>query len=289
MTRKEFINGIRGSDVYRFEDIPKEYLDKEVLMEWLLSEGGALSEVPKHLVDDEIRKQAVGATHEAMDVHHYPLKSISLDETPCYEELALLALGQCEWNMQHVDPALHNEAFFLKALEVNPQSMMHFFSGWGSVPKIEWTEAMIDLAVSKSLDYLKHFDPSQVKVESLKKLIREGGYTVIRLAQAGLLDVIGEMMGEGYWPEKVQKPSSLEDALDALQDRTLLPFYRVYYTAFVRHHPIESVLPLMKSPKMQALMLEVYRDDELIPHLRTGLLKGAPRVRGKLLENGLGL
>jgi hypothetical protein len=97
------------------------------------------------------------------------------------------------------------------------------------------------------------------------------------------------MMGEGYWPEKVQKPSSLEDALDALQDRTLLPFYRVYYTAFVRHHPIESVLPLMTSTKMQALMLEVYRDDELIPHLRTGLLKGAPRVRGKLLENGLGL
>jgi hypothetical protein len=64
---------------------------------------------------------------------------------------------------------------------------------------------------------------------------------------------------------------------------------KVYYKAFVRSHPMDEVLPLMKSPEMQTLMLEVYRDEELIPHLRTGLLKCAARVRGKLLENGLGL
>lgn len=290
ITRKGLIGHIRDGEHYRFTDLPQEYLDKELIMEWLDSSSGDLSEVPKHLVDDDVRRHAFRRPHEEMQEHQYPLKAISISDTPRYEELALLALEKSEWNMEYVDPALHGEAFFLKALDANPQSMLYFLSSWNSKMKIEWTEAMIDSAASKSLDYLGFFDESQVKVESLKRLILGGGYSAIQLANAGLLDVIGEMMGEGYWPEKVKKPSSLNDAFYFLQDaQESSQRLEIYYTAYVRHYPMETILPLMSTPDLQKLMLDIYTSEELTPHLRSGLIKSAGRVKGKLLEDGLGL
>mgnify|MGYP003552239641 FL=1 len=288
MTRDELIENIRDGEHYRFADLPQEYLDKDLIMEWLDSPSGALSEVPKHLVDDDIRRHAFRRPHEEMQQHQYPLKAISMSDTSCYEDLALLALEKSEWNMEYVDPAFHSEAFFLKALEVNPQSMLYFMTSWTKT-RAQWTDAMINSAVSKSLDYLPFFGASQVKKESLERLINEAGYTPVQLANAGLLDVMGNMMGEGYWPKKVEKPSSLEDALHLLKDvngsdDTLT----VCYSAFVRNHSMEGVLPLMKSLELETLMLELYTTEELMPHLRTGLVKSG-RVKGKVLEDGLGL
>jgi hypothetical protein len=109
------------------------------------------------------------------------------------------------------------------------------------------------------------------------------------IAGAGLLDVMSGMMRDGYWPAMTEKPSSLEDGLRLLLESQGSDDLVVYYKAFVRHHSIKNVIPLMKSPKLQGLMLEVYSAEELMPHLRTGLLKGHAKVRGKLLEHGLGL
>lgn len=290
MTRSQLIENIKGGYAYRFDELPQEHLDKNLIRAWLSGTDGVLSQVPKHLVDDDIRRHAITVTNEDMDVDDYPLKYISMEDTQCYEELALLAIDQTEWNMEFVDHALYSEAFFLKALEINPQALMHFFSDWTEKKiEIEWTEAMIASAVSKSLDYLEHFDKSQVKKESLECLIRENDYRPTLIAGAGLIDVMSGMMREGYWPAMVEKPTSLEDGLRLLLDSQGSDDLMVYYKAFVRHHPTKDVIQLMKSPKLQGLMLEVYSAEELMPHLRAGLLKGHAKVRGKLLEQGLGL
>jgi hypothetical protein len=290
MTRNQLIKNIEGGYAYRFEELPAEHLDKNLIRAWLSGTDGALAKVPKHLVDDDIRRHAITKPNEDMDIDDSALKSISMDDTQCYEELALLALDQTEWNMEFVDHALYSEAFFLKALKVNPQAMTHFFSEWTeNRVEITWTEAMIHSAVSQSLDYLPHFDRSQVKKESLELLISEGQYNSLQIARAGLLDVMSDMIGNGYWPKWLKKPSSLSDSLNFLLNPNETAEALTVYYAFVRHYPMEDVLPLMKSSKLQGLMLEIYSAEELMPHLRTGLLKGHAKVRGKLLEQGLGL
>jgi hypothetical protein len=288
MTREELIRDIRGWEVeYSFKNLPKEHLDKDLIKEWLSGPFGELSQVPKHLLDDDIRRHAITFYHE--NCQDIPLKSILVSDTPNYEELALLALGQSSTFMAYVDPSVYSEAFFLKALEVSGASMMHFEPGRGNA-KIEWTEAMIDAAVSQSCSYLSYFHKSQIKKESFKRMLLDGVVSAIHIANAGFADFIVDAMRDGYWPKDEKKPSSLDEAFYFLQDAKKSSRTReIYYTAFVRHLPMEEVLPLMKSPELQDLMLEIYSTEELMPHLRTGFLKSAHRVRGHLLGEGLGL
>jgi hypothetical protein len=288
MTREELIRDIRGWEVeYSFKNLPKEHLDKDLIKEWLSGPYGELSQVPKHLLDDDIRRHAITFYHE--NCHDIPLKSILVSDTPNYEELALLALGQSSTFMAYVDPSVYSEAFFLKALQASGASMMHFDPGKGNA-KIEWTEAMIDAAVSQSCSYLSYFHKSQIKKESFKRMLLDGVASAIHIANAGFADFIVDAMRDGYWPKDEKKPSSLDEAFYFLQDAKKSSRTReIYYTAFVRHLPMEEVLPLMKSPELQDLMLEIYSTEELMPHLRTGFLKSAHRVRGHLLGEGLGL
>jgi hypothetical protein len=287
MTRDQFLVALRADDACKFIEIPMTYLDSEVIATWLEFHG-ELHQIPKQYVDDEHRRIAVGRSHVHQMVRDYPLATIRKEDTDCYEELALIALKQCEMNMKHVDHALYSEDFFLKALEANRMAMMTFLTGAPKAP-IEWTQAMIDSAVSKDARYLQFFSKEQIKQESLERLVTGGENTAKELEDAGLLDLMSDLMRRGYWPQMV-KPSSLTEALYFMVDiPQSAENLKIYYKAFVRFHPIEDVLPIMKSPEMQAIMLEIYRSDELMPHLRTGLLKGASKVRGKLLEEGLGL
>lgn len=292
MTRDELTIGIMlGYEGENFEDLPAEHLDKELISFWLMHGAyGDFTKIPKHLVDDDLRRQAVSMRHDSLAVRDYPLGAIMMDETACYEELVLLAIKQCEMNMTHVDRALYSEALFLKALEVNSRALITFLTGSQYKGRIEWTEAMIDSAVSKDVQYLKYLPKERIKRESLERLVTEGTECATDLEKAGLLDIMSDVMRGGYWPRLMKKPSSLKEALYLMLDvHHSAENVKVSYKAFVRSHPAQEVLPLMKSPEMQVLMLEIYSTDELMPHLRTGLLKGAPRVRGKLLENGLGL
>jgi hypothetical protein len=288
VTRDELITGIKlGYEGDLFSDLPLELLDSEVVSAWLQYHGN-LNQVPRQYVNDDHRRFAVGRSHNHQLVKDYPLAAIKKEDTNCYEELALIALGKCHMNMRHVDPALHREDFFLKALEVNRAAMMPFLSGAANI-RTEWSEAVIDSAVSKDARYLHFFSKEQVKQESLERLVTGGENTAKELEDAGLLDLMSDLMRRGYWPQMV-KPSSLKEALYFMVDiPQSAENLKIYYKAFVRFHPMEDVLPIMKSPEMQAMMLEIYRTDELMPHLRTGLLKGASKVRGKLLEEGLGL
>lgn len=291
MTRDELIAGIKlGYEGDTFKDLPKEYLDKEIISLWLNGTYGEFVQIPKRFVDDDLRRQAVSMSHDSLAVRDYPLGVIEPEDTQIYEELALLALEQCYMNMKHVDCALYSEAFFLKALELNSMAMIVFFTGSPDRAGIEWTQAMIDSAVSKEVKYLKYIPKDKIKRECLERLVVDGTECSTDLEAAGLLDFMSDLMRGGYWPKLVDKPSSPKEALYLMLDvHVAAENLKVYYKAFVRSHPMDEVLPLMKSPEMQTLMLEIYRDEELIPHLRTGLLKGAGRVRGKLLENGLGL
>jgi hypothetical protein len=288
-TPEHLISNIESGDYfYAFKEMPRDLLTREVLQVWIKNDGD-FTEIPKDFVDDELRWLAVNRSHEEMLVREYPLSVIAREDTPCYEDLVYLALSKCHMNMEHVDPGLHSEAFFLKALEANHLSLMPFMSGYKK-DTIELTQAMIDSAVSKEAGYVRFFQKSQLKKECLERLITEGTNDGLAIAAAGLLDLMSELMRGGYWPEMMHKPSCVEEALDLLlQNHHSAESLAIYYRAFIRAHPTEEVLPLMMSEALQYFITEVYSAKELMPHLRAGLLKGAPRVRGMLLEEGLGL
>jgi hypothetical protein len=289
MTRDQFLVALRADDACKFIEIPTTYLDSEVIATWLEFHG-ELHQVPKQYVDDEHRRFAVGRSHDHQLVRDYPLAVIKKEETECYEELVLIALAQCYLNMTHVDRRLYSEAFFLKALEVNRLALIMFLTGAPDKPRIDWTQAMIDSAVIKDFRYLPYFPKEQIRKECLERLITGGEHSAADLEKYGLLDLMSDLMRGGYWPYGMNKPSSLVEAIDLLrQNHPSAENLEVYYRAFIRSQPMETVLPLMTSPDLQSLMLQVYSTEELTPHLRTGLLKVASKVRGHLLEEGLGL
>lgn len=290
MTRNELLESIKQGRGYRFGDLPKEHMDKETVSAWLTSLSGNLKEIPVHLVDDDLRRIAVGCSPFHLMVREYPLAIIKKEDTQCYEELVLIAIAQCQMNMTHVDPSLYSEAFFLKALEVNPVALLTFLTGAPDKARIEWTEAMVDSAVSKDFRYLQYLPKERIKQQCVERLITDGENSAAELEEAGLLDLMSDLMRGGYWPYGMNKPASLVDAIDLLrQNHPSAENLEVYYRAFIRSQPMEAVLPLMASPDLQSLMLRVYSTKELTPHLRTGLLKGAGKVRGHLLEEGMGL
>jgi hypothetical protein len=288
-TPEHLIQNIESGDYfYAFQEMPEDLLNKAVLTAWIKA-GGDFTQIPKHYVDDDLRLLAVSQSHAELFTREYPLSVIAKQDTSCYEEFVFLALNQCYTNMEHVDPEVYSEAFFLKALEVNSLSMLAFLTG-NLQRTIEWTQPMIDSAASKDSKYLRFFDKSQLKKESLERLITEGLSDSVSLEAAGLLDLMSELMRGGYWPQMMHKPSCAEEALDLLlNNHHTADHLAVYYRAFIRSKPIETVLPLMIKPELQPLILRVYSSKELMSPLRTGLLKGAPRIRGKLLEEGLGL
>lgn len=289
-TRDELLRMLRDEYTYPFfQDLPEQHLDNEVLEAWI--NKGDFNEIPKKFVNDELRRFAVSQRFEnTLPVEECPLRTIQREDTQCYEELVFLALEQSHVNMVHVDPSLYGEAFFLKALEINSSSLLCFLHDH-PVASIDWSEAMIDSAISKDPEYIQFFKPDQIKKESLVRLVTGGDVVASKLAAAGLLGLMSELMRDtGYWPQLIEKPTSLEDCVDLLsKTQESAENLLVCYKAFIRQHPMEAVLPLMVSTGHQSLILKVYGSDELIPQLRTGLLKGAGKIRGKLLEEGLGL
>jgi hypothetical protein len=264
-------------------------LDTEVLSAWL-QKGGYFNAIPKKFVNDTLRRFAVSLSLSARPLMDYPLRTIQPEDTQCYEELVFLALGQSPLNMAHVDPSLYGEAFFLKALEINPGSLL-CFGGDHPVASIDWSETMIDAAVSKEPKYIQFFKPDQIKKKSLVRLITGGENVATELEEAGLLGLMSELMRDtDYWPQLIDKPESLEECIELFEEADgSMENLAVCCKAFIRQYPMETVIPLMISASHQSLITKVYTSDELIPHIRTGLLKGAGKIRGKLLEEGLGL
>jgi hypothetical protein len=293
MKRNELLKLLReGYTHFTFLDLPQQHLDTEVLSVWL-QKGGFFNAIPKKFVNDELRRFAVSLYLSNRPGRDYPLRTIQREDTQCYEELVFLALKQSHKSMVHVDPSLYDEAFFLKALEINADSLLCFGGDYlYPVASIDWSEAMIDAAVSKNPEYIQFFKPDQIKKESLVRLVTGGEIVATELAKAGLFGLMSELMRDtDYWPQLIDKPASLDECFDLFEeaDYSSMENLAVCCKAFIRQYPMETVLPLMISASHQSLITKIYTSDELIPHIRTGMLKGAGKIRGKLLEEGLGL
>lgn len=277
-----------------FSDIAPEYRSSRVIQLWMETPGSSIGDIPKDLLNDDMRRFAVSQSLQGKTTDQFPMAFIKKEDTEHYEEIALLAIKNSGYNMVFVDQSLHVEAFFLKALEANSKALVQFVDGYkGQVGKIDWTEALIDSAVSKDVTYLMVMDSSLIKMECVEKMIQ--GYTtpLSQLANIGLLPVMSTMIGNGlWWSSSVAKPSSLADCLDTLATSLYVPALQdqsILLKAYAGSFPAETVIPLLNQPGREGLIFELYSHEELMAQLKGGLLNEHKHIKGQLLEEVMGL
>jgi hypothetical protein len=277
-----------------FSEMPAEHIDNEVIQLWLQCPWASLHYVPKHFLDDDLRRFAVSLPVSGKTTDIFPLAHIKKADTENYAEIAMLAIKTSGYNMVNVDPSLHSEAFFLKALEANSKALVQFVDGIKRQRgKIEWTQAMIDSAVSKDVAYLMTLDSSKIKMECVETMIQTSGATLSQLANIGLLPVMSEMVKKGlWWSTSVTKPASLTECLDTLSTILYVPILNeqtILFKAYACSFPAAQVLPLLSQPGREGLMLELYSHEELVAHMSDGLLNEHKQLKGRLLETEMGL
>lgn len=278
-----------------FSEMPAEHLDNEVLQLWLQCPWASLHYVHKHLVNDDLRRFAVSLPVSEKTVDRFPLAYIKKADTENYAEIALLAIKTSGYNMAHVDPSIHSEAFFLKALEANSKALVQFVGNGlkGQRGQIDWTEAVVDSAVSKDVAYMMMLDSSMIKMECVETMIQSSGATLTQLANIGLIPVMSGMMSKGlWWSTSVSKPASLAECLDTLSTTLYVPTLHeqtILFKAYACSFPATQVMPLLNQPGREGLMFELYSHEELVAHLKDGLLNEHKQLKGRLLETEMGL
>lgn len=294
MRRDELIRSITSSSCQvKFWEIPPIYRDNQILQLWLESSCGSLRDFPKEFLSDDLRRVAVSLSLQGTTTDQFPLAFIKKEDTEHYEEIALLAIKNNGYNMLHVDPSIHSEAFFLKALAANSKALVQFIDGYkGQRGTIAWTEAVIDAAVSKDVAYLMLMDSSLIKMECVETMIQAYTAPLTQLANIGLIPVMSEMMNKGLWWSSVPKPASLAECLDSMSATLYMPPFQdknILYKAYALSFPKESVLPMLNQPGREALMFELYTHEELVELLKGGLLNEHKHIKGRLLEEEMGL
>lgn len=110
---------------------------------------------------------------------------------------------------------------------------------------------------------------------------------IVPMIDHQLTPLLGKILAEGYWPTQMawQKPADLKDAIGLrakVKDDTR-PEAETY-NAFIKMHPIEDVLPLLKSPARAKIRSKIYTIDELRPYM-----KQFPFLKASVLESDLGM
>jgi hypothetical protein len=109
------------------------------------------------------------------------------------------------------------------------------------------------------------------------------------LKRAGKLRIGVDFLKSGRWPESdgpfdddVQKPESLLEAFSLLLGGGDIP--RALYMAYVMTYDIEDVMAMVVTPSCAKLVVEMYEEKELRPHM-----KNNRHLKAALLEETLGL
>lgn len=132
-----------------------------------------------------------------------------------------------------------------------------------------------------------------VKVDALNDeslcsgLIKEMDHGYI-LAELGRSDILSMVIQRGHWPEiNLPLPSSLEEAIESrMHTRSNVSgiAQAQWLNAYIANHPPAKVANLMRTKARRAVLLEIFKPEQLI-----GVIKDDKALNGELLEHVLGL
>jgi hypothetical protein len=293
MTRDDLYKQIDDWKPVLFIDIPEDLQDAETAYRWIAKGIGTLINVPKHLIDDNLRLAAVSReiTGGLRGERTISFKSINFSDTDRYEEFALIAITDDYLNILNVDVALMSNEFMMKALAANAHSLYPLLGHPNILEqrKITITQEMIDFAVANSTAYFRTmpFREDQYRVEAVRKCIKNHYFDLNLLHKIGHFSTLVNVIKDGYWPGHFsEQPVDLVDAFEKIE---LLPTNQVVYRAYVMSHPIEEVIACIDTREQKIELLNMYSHSDLMPFLKGSHLAKDQELKGLLLENVLGV
>jgi hypothetical protein len=272
-----------------FKSIPENLWDFDVALKWLETSVAfrwngsdlALEAIPKHLINDDIRRAAVRLGVRAL-LHIHP------DDTDIYLELVLQATAASSFGYIMIHESFQTAETLAAIIDHNPRYISMEWNGHQWM-KPFLTQAMIDRVGAISYPFAMSVGIRNVAWSSVKEMLVNNPERYPDLTRCGGADLIVKMIQEGGWPAKIDgefnfKPKGLVLLAGLLMKTEEDSAKRYLYRAYLQTFPIDKVFKVMSAPDRRKLLMEIYPPEALV-----GLAKDDRNFRGALLEDALGL
>lgn len=269
--------------------IPESLLDSEVALKWLetsvsfrgYGSDSALEEIPKHLINDEIRRRAVKLGVRALFV-------IDPDDTDIYMELVLMATAISNFGYIMIDERFHTRATVEAIINHDPRHMSLEWEGQAWV-KPFLTQDDIDRISAISYHFMMSVGADKVAWSSVKAVLINNPTYYPDLVQRGGGGLLVRMIQDGGWPAKLggqnlYRPKGIFELASLISKTPEGQVKYHLYCAYLKTFPTSQVIKVMYTEPQRRLLLSLYPQDVLVEHAKT-----SRPLRGLLLEDALGL
>jgi hypothetical protein len=273
-TKEDLARAIEACGIQCFSDIPAHLVDEDTASSWLEAfppwSGHYIDElydqVPQKWRNDKFLRVAA-------KVGCRVLKGLDPEKTPIYRELIEICSVDNSGAFRDIAPSFRNKEGIEFLLSEYIFRLDSLFKDAPWVLAALSDNVILEL-VSQSMDMSSCDD-------------------VVTLRHVARLDVAAKRFATGAWldlyPMKtVARPESLMDCISQLNgmDMTDEDSFdeESVLMGFAMSHPIDQLVPLMTTRRLQKLLFEMYSTEALAPYL-----KKSRALRGILLEESLGL
>jgi hypothetical protein len=225
------------------------------------------------------------------------LSLIPPQHAPNYQSLCVLA-SRKDYRMAG---AFHESFRTPETIERMLDERKDFHRSYQEFPWIAdtMTPELMEKATRSSLAFMFMLPSALVSDAALNIRFGAGLDCHFLARREGRLDLPARLLRNGWWPRVadpackweedvslirfIERPESLQCALDLMlegDDRGLRPLYMAY----VMSHPLEDVIAHINHRKYIPYIIEMYKEEELRPYLKTNR-----HLKAGMLESALGL
>jgi hypothetical protein len=290
MSREAIESAIINGDLNLFSEIPASSQDKELACLWVSQGKGGLRDIPPALIDDDVRFAAMAPiAGNKLGNASYVADSLRLilpEHTDRYEDIALAGVnyeGKAIWS---VDFSYLTTSFLMKALAMNNRALFYLVG----IPqrfkrsKIVIDQEVIDFAVSNSPVYFGFFANHQYSTSALRQCIKNHQFDYKNLIKIGRLDVLTELVREGFWcHDRDKAPEDLDAGIKGVLGGSVI------HMAYVKQFPIREVIEHMDTLNRKIALFNLYPTDELARNIKNTHLAKDTLFKSLVLECEMGL
>jgi hypothetical protein len=274
---------------YSFDAIPEALRDTEVIIKWMqtsvhhsrFGSNFALKKIPKRLVNDEIRKEAIVLGAHALEYIHP-------DDTKIYLELVLQATKAHWFAYKLIHERFKTRETLQAIVDHDPRNMALSHDGQAWIAPL-LTQDMIDRVGAISYPFARSVGLQNVAWPSLKKMLAKNSYYYYELVDREGDGLLVKMIQEGGWPDEVDglrssKPKGLFQLVGLISQCDKDSNHYRLYCAHLKTFPVNHVIKVMSSPDRREILRSIYPPEVLLAHA-----KNNRALKAELLEDALGL
>jgi hypothetical protein len=270
-----------------FADIPPELLNEEYLIAWVVG-GGEYSRIR-----NEHRTELLSRTSVLFDGRAFA--HIRPDEVSDYQSLIVDAVSNALTVAREIPHEYITEELLVK-IAAKRVIVLSYMDLNGKNKQLATTGLVSSVVRQGLMDaaFIHRVLGSKVRVmmtdDDLKFAIKSERHNFNCLEEIGKLRVLSDMLKEGFWPVETKlnggfnPPCTPVEAIEQVikaENESI----GILFRHSLRLFPIEEVITsTIGLPRIADILLDVYSDRELEPHLKL-----SKELRGRMLESALGM